>query len=193
MSNGASHVVLGRRCETCTLCCKILSVEALQKPQGQWCKHCDVGVGCRIYDERPSQCRDFYCGFLTLQELSETWRPSKSKIVLVAELDGNRIAAYVDPGRVDAWRAEPFYSKLKEWAIAWAPGRKQVVVLLGRRAIVILPDRDVDLGSVADDELIVTQERSTQFGVTWDALKIKKDGPRAATSESRGHAQVKGQ
>ena len=43
----------------------------------------------------------------------------------------------------------------------------------------VLPDGDVDLGIVADDELIVTGERSTPFGIKLETFKIKKDDPRA--------------
>jgi hypothetical protein len=110
--------------------------------------------------------------------LSDGWWPAKSKIVLVSELDGNRIAAHLDPGRPHAWRDEPYYSELKQWSRDAAPAMGQVVVCIGNRAIVILPDRDVDLGPVADDERIVTVERRTPIGVTLDAMKLKHDDPR---------------
>jgi hypothetical protein len=43
----------------------------------------------------------------------------------------------------------------------------------------ILPDREVDLGIVAEDELIITGERPTPLGVKLEAFKIHKDDPRA--------------
>lgn len=179
--NADDVLVLGRRCDSCTLCCKVLSIEELAKPKGNWCSHCDVGRGCRIYEQRPVECRNFYCGFLTVPDLSEEWRPSKSKIVLVSELDGVRIAAHVDPARPDAWRKEPFYSKLKEWAIAAAASQCQVVICIGKRTIVVLPDREVDLGIIEDDELIVTEERAVLYGLPiLIPFKIKRDDPRAA-------------
>lgn len=105
---------------------------------------------------------------------------AKRKIVLAAELeDSKRLAVYVDQGRPGAWRDEPFFSTLKEYAIQFAPIRAQVVVYIGQRAIVILPDREVDLGIVGDDKLIVTGERSTPFGVELDAFKLKKNDPLA--------------
>jgi hypothetical protein len=42
-------IVAGRSCAGCTMCCKLLSVEPLNKPRQQWCSHCDIGVGCEIY------------------------------------------------------------------------------------------------------------------------------------------------
>jgi len=180
MSDSDSPIVPGRGCDGCTLCCKLLSIRELDKPQGVWCEHCNIGVGCRIYDDRPRECSSFYCGFLTLGTLSEEWRPSKSKIVLVDELEGKRMAVCVDPGQPDAWKAEPYYSQLKEWAVQAVPDMNQVVVYIGHRAIVILPNEDVDLGVVGDDELIVTGYTHAPDGLKFRALKMKRDDPRAA-------------
>jgi hypothetical protein len=59
----------------------------------------------------------------------------------------------------------------------------QMVVQIGRRAIVILPDRDTDLGIVEEDERIITMERETPFGVRLEALKLKHDDPLIAGGE----------
>jgi hypothetical protein len=120
----ANPVVPGRGYDGCTLCCKLLGIAELGKPKGVWCGHCDIGVGCRIYAMRPPSCGEFHCGFLTLGTLKEAWRPSKCKIVVAAEAGGRRLAAYVDPGRPDAWKAEPYYSQLKEWARLARPQKK---------------------------------------------------------------------
>jgi hypothetical protein len=176
----ANPVVPGRGCDGCTLCCKLLGIAELGKPKGVWCGHCDIGVGCRIYAMRPPSCGEFHCGFLTLGTLKEAWRPSKCKIVVAAEAGGRRLAAYVDPGRPDAWKAEPYYSQLKEWARLAARKRNQVVVCIGPQTIVILPDKDVDLGVVGDDEMIVMQEISSPAGPKLEAHKVKHSDPRAA-------------
>jgi hypothetical protein len=99
-------------------------------------------------------------------------------MVVAAELDGGRIAIHVDPGRSEAWRREPYYSELKEWASLAAETMTQVVVSIGRRAIVILPDRDVDLGVVADDERIISSQSRSNGILRHDALKLKADDPR---------------
>src|SRR4051812_2580631 len=88
--------VPNRSCGDCTLCCKVLKITALEKPQGIWCNHCNPRAGCTIYGDRPEECRTFFCGYLTNPDLGDEWKPNRSKIVLVAELDGNRIAAHVD-------------------------------------------------------------------------------------------------
>jgi hypothetical protein len=167
-----------RSCGACTLCCKLMKIIALDKPHGAWCAHCKQGSGCTIYERRPDECRSFMCGFLQLPELDEAWRPSNSKIILVSELDGKRISAYVDPQRPDAWRKEPYYSQLKRWAILKAPEGVHVAVAVGRRIIMVFPDRDVDLGVAADDEILVTSEKMTPDGPRLEAFKVHKDDPR---------------
>jgi hypothetical protein len=179
-----------RQCDGCTLCCKLLAVEEIQKPKTEWCKHCDQGKGCRIYMTRPIQCQNFYCLYLTDSDLPEAWRPSKCKIVLSLELDGSRIAAHVDPGRPAAWKEEPFITHLQQMAALAVPYRGQVVVYIDKRAIVILPSGQVDLGVVADDEMIVT--RASRDGVPRDAFKMKKSDPRAETLARSTFAEAAG-
>jgi hypothetical protein len=31
------------------MCCKVLPIAALEKPEQSWRTHCDIGKGCRIY------------------------------------------------------------------------------------------------------------------------------------------------
>jgi Fe-S-cluster containining protein len=170
----------------------VLEISELAKPKGVWCKHCSTRQRCDIYDTRPKECRTFYCGWLTDPKLGDEWKPSRSKIIIVPESDGNRIAAHVHPSRPDAWRKEPFYSTLKDWAIAAAPHRGQVAAVIGRRTLMILPDRDVDLGDVRDDELIVTSERRTPFGIELDAFKMKRNDSRAQKLVPQGYGEASG-
>ena len=55
-----------RECGNCNLCCKLTSIDFMEprKPSYQWCKHCDIGVGCKIYKTRPQGCKDFLCLYL---------------------------------------------------------------------------------------------------------------------------------
>lgn len=177
--NANAPVAAARSCGTCTLCCKLLAVPALDKPAGTQCDHCSIGKGCRIYSERPAECGQFHCGFLMQPSLKEVWRPSRSRIVLRSERDTNRIIAQVDPERPGVWKREPFHSTLRAWARDGIPARRQVLVCIGNRTIVILPDRDVDLGVVEIDELIITEVRNGPAGSRLDAFKMKRDDPRA--------------
>lgn len=174
------EILPGRACDGCTLCCKVMSITELAKPQGAWCRHCAIGSGCKIYDERPHECRHFYCGYLTWPMAEDHWRPAKSKMVIVSELGGTRVGVHVDPGKPMAWRDEPYYSDLKDWARHAAMSMMQVVVCIGRRTHVILPDRDVDLGIVEDDERIISWEVRSSQGTEIRAEKLKADDPRIA-------------
>jgi hypothetical protein len=174
MADTVASAAPGKDCGACTLCCKVMRIDALAKPDGAWCGHCAVGSGCKIHDTKPDECRDFYCGFLQDPRLGEEWRPSKSKFVLVAELDGRRIAVHVDPQRPDAWRQEPYYSQFKQWARDGAASGLHVTAQVGRHSWVLLPERDVDLGPLADDELILVQRVQTPFGIKLDAVKRRR-------------------
>jgi hypothetical protein len=172
-------VIPGRSCGSCTLCCKLLEIEALEKPRNHWCAHCEIGSGCKAYDARPSECRDFYCGFLTLPHLDAAWHPSVSKLIVCLEQGGHTIFVHVEPSRPNAWRAEPYYSRLKRWAHDAARCRGQVIVSLAKRRIVVLPDRDVDLGIVENDEVVVTEECCGLRGINLRPFKMKRSDPRA--------------
>ena len=177
-STTSASTVAVRGCDGCTMCCKIMRIDALQKPRGVWCKHCKPGLGCLIYANKPQECSAFLCGYLTDPRLGEDWKPSRSKLVLLTDAGGNRLVAHVDPQRPDAWKQEPYYSGLKEWAKAGAVHGKHVAVCIGQRTYFIFPDRDVDLGIVGDDERVITGERATASGVRLEAHKVHKDDPR---------------
>lgn len=164
-----------RGCDGCTLCCKVMGVQALAKPAGKWCQHCKSGVGCGIYESRPSDCSAFLCGFLLLPELSEEWRPAVSRLIISPLTLGNRINVDVDPARPDAWRRQPYYASLKAWSKRTLAKAGQVVVRVNGRSIVVLPDHSVDLGVVADDELIVVLAARGSTEPGHEAYAVKRD------------------
>ena len=160
--NGASTTRAGlatvRACDGCTLCCKVMRVPSLEKPENTWCPHCRIGVGCAIYEGRPGECEAFVCGYLLIPELTPEWKPAVSHLIIMGGLNDGRINIVVDPARPDAWRRQPYYGVIKDWARKALARHKQTVLTLAGRSIVILPDRDVDLGVVNRDEVItVTQ------------------------------------
>jgi hypothetical protein len=177
-----------RGCDGCTLCCKIMGVPALSKPGNTWCPHCRKGVGCGIYDTRPTECRTFQCGYLLMPGLSLEWKPVTSRLIILGS-GGNRINIRVDQARPDAWRRQPYYRTMKEWAALALPQHKQVVVTVGQRTIVLLPDRDVDLGFVAPDEVItVIDTPGIGGGHTYEVYAVKGDseiGGRIAAADGK--------
>jgi uncharacterized protein len=123
-----------RCCGSCSLCCRLPSIAALEKPIDTWCMHCRPGNGgCSIYADRPPACRTFNCGWLEphiwngLLLLTEEWFPARCHFYLTFD-DVAGIAVHVDPDFPDAWRAEPYHSAL--WNLP-AP----VSIRIGRRSI----------------------------------------------------------
>jgi hypothetical protein len=57
---------------------------------------------------------------------------------------------------------------------------KQVIVCVGDRSIAILPDQDVDLGHVADDDRIIVSEGVENGRLRLRATKMRADDPRLA-------------
>jgi hypothetical protein len=151
-------VVPGRVCGSCSLCCKLLRIEELDKPAGRWCSHCTAGRdGCNIYDTRPPSCRSFHCSWLINPELGAEWRPTTAKMVLYYERPARRLAVHVDPEFPSAWRGEPYYRQLKAWTCAAIDSARApspdawlmapILVYVNDRAIVMLPNRDIELGT----------------------------------------------
>ena len=100
------------------------------------------------------------------------------------EENANRIVVFVDASRLDAWRREPYFSDLKNWAVDALSTRGQVVVCQGADTIVVLPDREKNLGRVRDDQLIVLAEVAGPTGPMLDALALNRDDPLLQRTQS---------
>src|SRR5579863_5761403 len=105
----------GRSCQGCTMCCKIMAIPALAKPAMTWCTHCAVGTGCRIYPDRPEDCRVYFCQWVVDGTIGQHWHPAKSRMVLSYKPGQNQIMIHVDADRPDAWRKEPFHAEIRRW------------------------------------------------------------------------------
>jgi hypothetical protein len=83
-----THLIEGRSCGTCDVCCVMLTIEdpELTKVQGYRCPHLTPGHGCSIYATRPHTCRTFYCGWRQLKWVRESLRPDRSGVLV--KLDG---------------------------------------------------------------------------------------------------------
>jgi hypothetical protein len=101
-------------CGSCTMCCKLLGIggdefrsEPFRKPAGEWCPHCAIGQGCKVYAERPATCRSFQClylqGMLRGEPLPPDFRPDRCGVVISPTTDGQLVAS-VDPHKIEAWQ-----------------------------------------------------------------------------------------
>jgi hypothetical protein len=167
----AVPIVPGRSCGNCSLCCKLIRVDAFAKPPGTWCSHCAPGRGgCTIYHDRPTECQDFYCAWMTSPTLGEEWRPGKCKLVLRLESGGNLIAVHVDPSDPSAWRRQPYFHTLKQFAIKGAPTKQRVIVYIKNRVIVIFPNKEVEVGTMNPGDHLVVREVNGPDGPDWRAF-----------------------
>jgi hypothetical protein len=174
----AASVVLGRSCGDCSLCCKLIRVDAFAKPPATWCNHCAPGGGgCTIYDRRPAECRNFYCAWMVSPSLGEHWRPNKCKMVLRVESDGKLIAVHVDPSDPTAWRREPYFQELKQFAIRGVEVNQRVIVYIKNRVIVIFPNKEVEVGTMNPGDHLVVREVGGPDGRDWKASIEVADRP----------------
>lgn len=70
-----------RRCGNCTLCCRLLPQQELNKSSGERCKH-QRHIGCQIYDHRPTSCRLWSCRWLVEDDTAALRRPDFSHYVI---------------------------------------------------------------------------------------------------------------
>ena len=111
------------------------------------------------------------------QGLGPEWKPERAKFALVKTEAGRRLTVLVDPGYPSAWRRSPYYENLKQWAEMAArrsPDLHIVDVMIGTRCIVILPDRDVDIGQLGPGEMIQVECRMTATGEVIEVQKAKR-------------------
>jgi hypothetical protein len=178
MADTTTDLVPGRSCQGCTLCCKLMEIDALAKPRGTWCAHCDRTRGCTIYESRPEPCRTFYCGYRKIPQLDERWKPAKAKFLINFESRNNRIVVHCDPQRPGAWRAEPYYSTIKQWAKNAVRENGMVIVWTGSHAVAVLPDKDGDLGTVRDDQVMLASTTPSANGPSYDVIVVEPGDPR---------------
>ena len=146
----------GKSCGDCSLCCKVMGVAEVSKAPGQWCAHIVKGGGCSIYADRPASCRSFHCEWLQSATLGPEWRPDRARFVLSWEEDKQKLSIVVDPAQPAAWRREPYFSKIRAWALRGREDGTEIMVCINDRRIAVFSDREVDLGVVNPDHKVLT-------------------------------------
>jgi hypothetical protein len=101
-------------CGECTACCRVFAIPEFDKPAGKWCEHCAIGVGCKIYEQRPERCVDYSCLWLLSQQreqpkerLAPELRPDRCRVVIGPTTNPKIMAVTPMPGYPLAWRTGP--------------------------------------------------------------------------------------
>jgi hypothetical protein len=170
---GPPHLVPGRACGTCMMCCKVPAIEEFAKPPGVWCRHAVAGKGCNIYADRPGSCRAFYCLWMQDESFGPEWKPEKAKFVVYIQRNGANLQIAVDPSFPNAWTRPPYEARIRQWVADGAERGRFVFVRIGSRMIALLPGRDVDLGRVDSDDEIVVSRRPGAVGLVYD-VEVKR-------------------
>lgn len=162
-----------RSCGACSLCCKLMDVPEVNAPQGQWCKHCAPGHGCKIYLMRPTVCQTYNCWWvLKKADLSDVWYPLKSKIIVDSceTQDGLIMRFTVDPSYPNRWKEEPYYAGIKKTAYLGLNSPNgtywKTVVSIDGEWILVLPNKEVPFGPgtllrYSDSRYDFVQEKSS--------------------------------
>jgi hypothetical protein len=174
------HLVPGRACGTCMMCCKVPAIEEFAKPAGVWCRHAVPGKGCGIYAARPGSCRAFYCLWMQDASFGSEWKPEKAKFVVYVQQNGANLQVAVDPSFPNAWMKAPYEARIRTWVAEGAERGHFVFVRIGPRVIALLPGRDVDLGPVDYLDDIMVSRKPGPSGPVYD-IEVKRMRPAPAS------------
>jgi hypothetical protein len=141
-----------RECGGCTLCCKLLAVNELDKRAGERCKHQSHAKGCAVYQKAamPASCALWNCRWLFNDDTADLSRPDRSHYVLdilpdyVSVTDnatGEKtnlevIQIWCDPNHPDAHRDPALRAYLERRAIE---GKIGLVRYNARDAFALMP------------------------------------------------------
>ena len=162
----------GRECGSCTLCCKVYDIHEIRKPEGRWCQHCTPGRGCRIHEDRPYQCREFFCLWLTDADIPMDWKPEHSKVVLSIFPENGFIYGQVDPGSPHAWRKEPYFSELKRLSASLLKQNRHLILFVNREATLIMPTGAVPMGPMSPLDGFVVRQVFTDAGPGYEVERV---------------------
>ena len=121
-------------CDGCTLCCKLLNVHWMDSPAGQWCKHCDIGKGCKVFTVAPDKCKEFECSYIQMEKVSIGLRPDKCKVIFEKIAD-DMFLGTLDPN-------SNLKSIVKRQIESFVNEGYSVVILSGKNKPMIRPTKD---------------------------------------------------
>jgi hypothetical protein len=129
-------------CRTCTLCCTLPDIVALDKPMYRPCRHI-ANQGCGIYGrpERPAACSAYACAYLSARLAGTAERhaiphPIDAGAYFHRDPVENAWVLFVDPEKPEVWKRSGIVEYLRPHIAA---GAALVVIDRGRRMTITTP------------------------------------------------------
>jgi hypothetical protein len=129
-------------CRSCTYCCVLPQIVALEKPMYRPCHHI-ANKGCGIFGqtERPQACIAYECAYLEAR-LANT--PDRNRIPHPLDAGAyfhrdpveNAIVLFVDPAKPEVWKRSPIPGLLRPAIVA---GQTLVIFDRGRQMTIATP------------------------------------------------------
>jgi len=143
MQDTHSKSIQATSCGDCTACCTIFGIAELGKPQHVTCKHLR-GTLCDIYEKRPRECAEYFCGWRQGFITGIERRPDKWGVVFHRPADTAVPSLYVYElvaGRSQdkdvQWAVAKFRKRFPGYRIVYlAPG----TILENAKVTVVGPD-----------------------------------------------------
>lgn len=140
------------QCNECTLCCNLIAVPWMNSPAGKWCKECDIGIGCKIYDNGISNdCLNYKCAYNDLENPSIELRPDKCNIIF-ENVDGSIFLGTMHPKHNDSYKKEII--------------RNQVEILLKVGISIVFTSSTID-------KSIIFPSQGRQISEIWETLQLR--------------------
>lgn len=92
-------------CGNCTLCCELLPIVELNKPESTLCGYCTSNKGCNIYNTRPQSCIDFKCLYNLSDEMDIELRPDNTDVIF-EKITEDIYLGLVNPKNLIAWKSK---------------------------------------------------------------------------------------
>jgi len=92
-----------KECGECTMCCELLPIPELQKPESILCGFCKINKGCSVYKNRPNSCKEFNCVYIQDEDVDLELRPDNSKVMFEKVTDTLYLALEL-PRDIGSWR-----------------------------------------------------------------------------------------
>ena len=106
-------------CRTCTLCCILPQITALDKPMYRACSHI-ANKGCGIFGQstRPATCSAYACAYLTARlngalDRNQIPHPLDSGAYFHLDPHEKAIVLFVDPAKPELWKRSAIPSLLR--------------------------------------------------------------------------------